>query len=96
MDRSASTFTQEELEAFCRQHGMTGGYVGTSAYTGEGVGELVERLKGQIPWDQMPRTTTTETFKRIKEYVLSLKGDAERRPILVRPAELEEKLKITD
>ena len=32
-------------------------------------------MKGQIGWDDMPATVTTDTFKRIKDFVLGLKED---------------------
>src|ERR1700680_751128 len=38
MDRGAPTITADELEAFCRRHGLIG-YVATSAMTGEGIGQ---------------------------------------------------------
>ena len=37
--------------------------------------ELVQRMKALIPWDDKPATVTTETFKRIKDYVLDLKEE---------------------
>ena len=35
-------------------------------------------MKALIPWDDKPATVTTETFKRIKDYVLGLKEDRRR------------------
>jgi small GTP-binding protein len=72
-DRGSCSLTAEELRAFCQSHGILGP-IDTSAFTGEGVAELVERLKSLIPWDAKPATVTTATFKRIKDYVLGLKG----------------------
>ena len=38
-----------------------------------------------IPWDDKPATVTTATFKRIKDYVLGLKGaEADGRIIVSR------------
>jgi small GTP-binding protein len=95
-DRGTPTLTQQELEEFCEKGGVDGGYVGTSALTGDGLKDLMARVKASIVWDQMPATVTTTTFKRIKEFVLKLKEDQKRRGVLVRPAELRLQLEATD
>lgn len=92
-DRGTSTLTDEELQAYCERNGISGGYLPTSAKDGIGVDEVLETLKAQIPWDEMTATVTTVTFKRIKDYVLSLKEQTERKNILVTPSELRELLK---
>jgi small GTP-binding protein len=94
-DRGTPTLTRGELEEFCGQHGVEA-YVGTSALTGEGLEELLARVKSSIAWDEMPATVTTKTFKRVKEFVLSLKENAERRSVLVSPEELRARLEATD
>lgn len=95
-DRGTAVLSQEELKQFCQRRGISGGYVGTSAATGEGLGELLEIIKAQIPWEQMTTTVTTVTFKRIKEYVLELKEKPDRKGVLVRPEELRIQLEATD
>ena len=90
-DRGTGTLTAPELEAFCRQRGISG-YLVTSARSGEGLAELIARLKELIDWDAMPATVTTETFKRIKDYALTLKEDAGRDGVIVTPDELRQKL----
>lgn len=95
-DRGVPTLTREELEDFCKTYGVEGGYISTSALTGEGLEELLERVKSSIVWDEMPATVTTRTFKRVKEFVLSLKESTERRGVLVSPAELRSRLEATD
>ena len=47
------------------------------------------RTKALIPWDQKPATVTTETFKRIKDYVLSLKESTDTNKVILTPAELQ-------
>jgi small GTP-binding protein len=94
-DRDVPTLTRGELEEFCGRHGVEC-YVGTSALTGEGLEELLARVKSSIVWDEMPATVTTKTFKRVKEFVLSLKESTERRGVLVSPAELRSRLEATD
>ena len=68
-DRGTSPLTAEELSAFCQSHGIVGPIV-TSALTGAGIDELIERMKSMVPWEDKASTVTTETFKRIKDYVL--------------------------
>lgn len=95
-DRGAPAVSRAELERFCRQYGVSGGYVGTSALSGEGLPELLETLKAQIPWEHMTTTVTTVTFKRIKEFVLALKERPDRSGVLVGPAELRARLEASD
>src|SRR5205085_9270694 len=85
-----------ELEAFCRERNISGGFVGTSAKTSVGVDALLERMREQIDWDAKPTTITTQTFKRVKDYVLALKADAERTNVLVSRERLRELLEATD
>ncbi|MEP6669453.1 MAG: TIR domain-containing protein [Chthoniobacter sp.] len=94
-DRGTPRLTQEELDAFCRQRGITA-YQPTSAMRGEGIDALVERMKGLIPWDAKPATVTTETFKRIKDYVLGLKEAVDHEKLILTPEELRERLQATD
>ena len=94
-DRGTPRLTQTELDAFCQQRGITA-YHCTSAMKGEGIEALVERLKGLIPWDTKPATVTTETFKRIKDYVLELKEVVDRGTVILTPEELRERLQATD
>lgn len=95
-DRGTAVLSRQELEQFCQKHGISGGYVATSAKSGEGLDRLLETIKAQIPWEQMTATVTTVTFKRIKEYVLELKERPDRSGVLVRPAELRARLEATD
>ena len=90
-DRGTPRLTSEELDEFC-QNRCLAGYLRTSAKAGEGMDELVERMKGLIPWDQKSATVTTETFKRIKDHVLELKENRRRRKIILTPEELRERL----
>lgn len=96
VDRGEATLTREELAQFCQRHGISGGYVSTSAMTGQGLDELMAIIKAQIPWDKMTTTVTTITFKRVKDYVLSLKEQPGRPNVLVSPAELRQQLQATD
>ncbi len=95
-DRGTSTLTEAELQAFCQRNGICGGYIPTSAFSGEGLPKLMETLKAQIPWEEMTATVTTLTFKHIKEFVLALKEKTKRKNVLVSPAELRQQLQATD
>lgn len=94
-DRGTCSLTPEELKAFCQRHGIVGP-IATSAFTGEGIAELVERMQSLIPWEDKPATVTTTTFKRIKDYVLGLKGAETTGQTIVTPAELRDRLQSTD
>ncbi|MGA9996361.1 MAG: Rab family GTPase [Pyrinomonadaceae bacterium] len=96
VDRGAPALSQQELEQFCQRYGIRGGYISTSASSGEGLEALLEMLKAQIPWDEMTATVTTVTFKRIKDYVLALKEKPDRKGVLVSPLALREQLQATD
>lgn len=96
LDRGTPVLSQQELDQFCQKYAIRGGYIGTSAKSGEGMDKLLESLKAQIPWDQKTTTVTTVTFKKIKEYVLSLKENTRRKKVLVSPAELRKKVETTD
>ena len=94
-DRGSCTLTPEELKAFCQRHGIAGP-IETSAFTGLGIAELVERMKSLIPWEDKATTVTTATFKRIKDYVLGLKDAESDGPTIVTPEELRGRLETTD
>jgi len=94
-DRGSCAMTPEELSAFCRRHGIEGPIV-TSAATGVGIGELVERMKSMIPWEDKAVTVTTTTFKRIKDYVLGLKEAESGGQAIVTLGELRGRLEAAD
>lgn len=91
-DRGSARLTTEEIEAFCHQRGLRG-YACTSAFGGQGVDELMQKMQALIRWDEKPATVTTDTFKRIKDYVLGLKED---RKVILTGVELRNRLQQTD
>ncbi|HET6976131.1 MAG TPA: TIR domain-containing protein [Pyrinomonadaceae bacterium] len=91
VDRGMAVVSQAELDQFCERYGISGGYVGTSAYTGEGIDILLERIREQIPWDEMAATVSTVTFKHIRDFVLALKERADS-GVLISPPNLLERL----
>jgi hypothetical protein len=94
-DRGACSLTQEELSAFCRRQGIAGP-VATSSFTGQGIAELVDLMKGAIRWEDKAATVTTTTFKRIKDYVLGLKAARSEGQTIFNPRELRVRLESTD
>ena len=94
-DRGEARLTQDELDEFCRQRGIGGGYLATSAKDGIGLDELLRRMKEQIPWEQKSATVTTITFKRIKDYVLGMKENRRLRKMIVSPQDLRKRLEKT-
>ncbi|HET6979023.1 MAG TPA: TIR domain-containing protein [Pyrinomonadaceae bacterium] len=89
-DRGTSPLTPEELDTFCKTQGIIGP-IATSAFTGVGIDELIAQMKVLIAWDDKPATVTTNTFKRIKDFVLGLK-ETEAKHEIVTPDELRERL----
>ncbi len=94
-DRGVCSLTAEELTAFCQKHSIVGP-METSAFTGEGMAELVERMKSLIPWEDKPATVTTTTFKRIKDNVLGLKEQDSAGQAIVTPQDLRGHLEAMD
>jgi len=94
-DRGDPRLTKGELEAFCKQRGIIA-YLPTSAKAGSGIEDLFEQMQGLIPWDDKPATVTTETFKRIKDFVLNLKENRRRRKVVLMPEELRKQLEKTN
>ena len=94
-DRGSARLTGEEIESFCARRGLRG-YVTTSALRGEGVDELVGRMRELIRWDEQPTTVTTDTFKRIKDHVLALKEQHRPGQLILSPAELRHCLEQLD
>jgi len=95
-DRGKPTLTENEIRAYCERNGIRGGYIPTSAYDGTGLEALMATLRAQIPWDEMTATVTTVTFKRIKDFVLALKAQPERKNVLVKPDELRKLLETSE
>jgi small GTP-binding protein len=94
-DRGSPRLTQRELNAFCKDRGLKA-FLLTSAKSGDGIEELVKMMQNMIPWDDKPATVTTETFKRIKNFVLDLKEKSRRRKMILTPKELRQRLEKTD
>jgi small GTP-binding protein len=93
-DRGDLTLAAAEVAAFCRDNGIAA-YVGTSAVSGTGIDDLVDRVRSLVGWDGMTATTTTTTFKRIKDLVLGLKESPDR-PLFTDLGDLRDRLVTAD
>jgi small GTP-binding protein len=71
-DRGEPAITHTDLDEFCKSRGIEGGFVITSALTGEGIHELLQNIRGQIDWEVKPATITTHLFKVVREAVLRI------------------------
>lgn len=91
-DEVGSGLPCEEIETLCTSRGISGGYVATSALRGDGLDDLLGRIRELIRTAEVTTTTTTVAFQRAKEAVLALKSAQPiRRPILS-PPELRKRL----
>jgi small GTP-binding protein len=96
VDRGTPTLTRQELVNYSIHHGIRGGYLETSAKTGTGVAELIQRIKDLIDWNRIPATVTTSSFRRIKGFIFSLKADKGWKQALLFPETLTTHLHETD
>lgn len=74
IDQAGEGLSRAEIDAFCAANGVTGGYVATSAVTGEGVAALLSRLRELLHGADPVTSSTTEIFRRVKETILALKA----------------------
>jgi len=89
-DRGGVTISQRRFEEYIREHGFAG-FICTGAKTGEGCQELKEAIAENIPWKNLPWTSTTRLFKTLKDAILKLTD--EKAP-LVRLPELHQRLQL--
>ncbi len=94
-DRGYARLTSDEIDRFCAERGIRG-YVVTSARTGEGIGDLIELMRGSVRWDVRPVTVTSQTFKWIKASVLGLKEGQRADEAILSPEQLRNHLKRDD
>ncbi|MEM9089172.1 MAG: TIR domain-containing protein [Cyanobacteria bacterium P01_F01_bin.53] len=105
IDRGTPTLTPDELDEYCKHAKISGGYIGTSALSGEGLEELVNRIKKQVDWNDKPPTVSPQVFTTIKGLVLDLcksqnepSGDKNTQdsPLMMSPPELAEKMSLME
>ncbi|MFL6212168.1 MAG: adenylate/guanylate cyclase domain-containing protein [Pyrinomonadaceae bacterium] len=76
--------TADDIEAYCKAHGYLAHHV-TSAETNKGCDELRAAIMAAIPWERLPRTSSPEVFKRIKDFLAAVR---QGNRILVREPDL--------
>ncbi len=54
--------------------GFEGQYFETSAKEGEGIAEFRQAIRDAIPWEKLPRVSSSELFYRIKEFLIAEKA----------------------
>jgi small GTP-binding protein len=72
IDRGHPAVPREEIDNFCRQYQFEGGYIPTSAHTGEGCEELLGRIQEHLVWDPARGAVATTTYQRLEAWVLEL------------------------
>lgn len=68
VDVGGVRMTASDIATHCQTHGYLAHYA-TSAETNEGCDELRKAIMAAIPWDRLPRTSSPEVFKRIKDFL---------------------------
>lgn len=66
---------KNRLKEFADHHGMQ--YIETSALSGLGCDELIEKLKNEIPWDKIEIRSSPPIFKRIRDEIVKLRDEGE-------------------
>lgn len=89
----APVFTKKELQNFCKANGISGGYVQTSAATGEGIIELKRRIKSLLNLRRVRRTVVAKHFHVIKNSILGIKQQGSKSFRVLSPQQLLNRLK---
>lgn len=89
-DRGGLMVSRAGIKQFLHERGFKQ-YLETSAYTGAGCKELSEAIINNIPWHDIPWTTSPRIFKLLKEEILKLKDEGK---VLLRMGELKQQLEM--
>lgn len=84
VDVGGVRMTRADIEAYCKARGYLTHHA-TSAETNEGCDELRAAIMAAIPWVRLPRTSSPEVFKRIKDFLTAVR---QGNRILVRETDL--------
>jgi small GTP-binding protein len=83
-DRGTPAVAEQDVLAFCESRGVKGGYVVTSALTGQGMDELAARMRQHIPWIDLANDVserwevTQRSYAVVRETVKELKTSVTR------------------
>ena len=72
-DRGTVAVSKDRLQTILDEFGFDG-YFETSAKEGWQITELQQRIRGSIPWDQLPQVSSSILFSRIKDFILEAKA----------------------
>ncbi|MET0621720.1 MAG: TIR domain-containing protein, partial [Pyrinomonadaceae bacterium] len=89
-DRGGLMVSRGTVEHFIKERGFDG-YLETSAYAGTGCDELREAIVKNIPWEDIPWTSSPRIFKLLKEEIIKLKDEGKT---LLRMGELKQQLEM--
>jgi WD40 repeat protein/DNA-directed RNA polymerase subunit RPC12/RpoP len=89
-DRGGLMVSRAVIERFCKERGFDR-YLETSAYAGTGCDELRQAIIKNIPWEDIPWTSSPRIFKLLKEEIIKLKDEGKA---LLRVGELKQQLEM--
>ena len=73
-DVSPVTVVRQQINQMLAKYDLQE-YFKTSAKSGDGVNQLFQQLLKNIPWQQLPRTSTPRLFQTIRDFLLKCKED---------------------
>ncbi|MHC4478298.1 MAG: TIR domain-containing protein [Planctomycetota bacterium] len=71
-DRGGVAASQARIDRIVEKYGFDG-YIATSAKEGTKIGELIDRIKAGIDWENLPSVSSTELFQGIKKFIIGAK-----------------------
>ena len=89
-DRGGMTISDVKINKYCDEKNYIS-FHKTEAKTGNGCNELKEAIANTIPWDDLPWTTTSLLFKKLKDAILKMK---EENHVLMRFDSLKQRLQM--
>ncbi len=89
-DRGGLMVSRETIERFYTERGFNR-YLETSAYTGDGCDALRDAIIKNIPWEDIPWTSSPCIFKLLKEEIVKLKDEGKA---LLRMGELKQQMEM--
>lgn len=72
-DRGTLAVSQQRIEAMARELGFTA-YYPTSAKENLGIAELARGVREAIPWESLPKASSTQLFHTIKRFLIAEKN----------------------
>lgn len=78
------------IEAFARERGFAK-FMETSAKTGMGCDELLQAIRENIAWNEMPYTSSPRLFRTLKQRILELRDEGR---VLMRREELKQQIEM--